>query len=59
MGETIIIDDIDVLVVGGGIAGAFAAIKAKEAGARKVIQVDKGHVGKSGNSAFGAGVMHV
>lgn len=59
MGETITIEDIDVLVIGGGIAGAFAAIKAKEAGAKKVIQIDKGHVGKSGNSAFGAGVMHV
>ena len=59
MGDTITIDNIDVLVIGGGIAGAFAAIKAKEAGAKNVIQVDKGHIGKSGNSAFGAGVMHV
>ena len=59
MCETVVIDGIDVLVIGGGIAGTYAAIKAKEAGARKVVQVDKGHVGKSGNSAFGAGVMHV
>jgi succinate dehydrogenase/fumarate reductase flavoprotein subunit len=54
-----VIDDIDVLVLGGGIGGCFAAVKAKEAGAGKVVQVDKGHAGKSGNSAFGAGVMHV
>ena len=39
----------DVLVVGGGIAGCFAAIKAKEAGA-DVIMVDKGSVGKSGQT---------
>ncbi len=39
----------DVLVVGGGIAGCFAAIKAKEAGA-DVILVDKGYVGKSGQT---------
>lgn len=59
MSETVLIDDIDVLVIGGGIAGVFASIKAKESGAKKVVQVDKGHVGKSGNSAFGAGVLHV
>jgi len=53
------IKDIDVLVIGGGLAGTYAAIKAKEGGASKVVQVDKGHVGKSGNSCFGAGVMHV
>ncbi len=39
----------DVLVVGGGIAGCFAAIKAKEAGAN-VILVDKGTVGKAGQT---------
>jgi succinate dehydrogenase/fumarate reductase flavoprotein subunit len=39
----------DVLVVGGGIAGCFAAIKAREAGAN-VILVDKGYVGKSGQT---------
>ena len=51
--------DIDVLVIGGGIAATFAAIKAKEAGARRVVQVDKGTVGKTGNSCFAAGVIHV
>ena len=39
----------DVLVVGGGIAGCFAAIKAKEKGA-DVVMVDKGYVGKSGQT---------
>ena len=48
----------DVLVIGGGIAGTFAAIKARETGV-SVVQVDKGRVGKSGCSAFAAGVMFV
>jgi succinate dehydrogenase/fumarate reductase flavoprotein subunit len=39
----------DVLIVGGGIAGCFAAVKAREAGA-DVILVDKGYVGKSGQT---------
>ena len=51
-----IVHETDVLVIGGGIGGCFAAIKAKEAGANEVIQLDKGHVGKSGCSAFAAGV---
>ena len=37
----------DVLVVGGGMAGSFAAIKARERG-REVVWVDKGYVSKSG-----------
>jgi succinate dehydrogenase/fumarate reductase flavoprotein subunit len=41
----------DVLVVGGGLAGCTAAIKAREAGA-SVILVDKGYVGKSGQTPF-------
>jgi succinate dehydrogenase/fumarate reductase flavoprotein subunit len=40
----------DVLVVGGGPAGCWAAIAATEAGA-KVILVDKGRVGTSGATA--------
>jgi succinate dehydrogenase / fumarate reductase flavoprotein subunit len=57
--QTQTIGNIDVLVIGGGIAATFAAIKAKEAGATRVVQVDKGTVGKSGNSCFAAGVIHV
>jgi len=49
----------DVLVIGGGLAGALAAIKAREAGADKVILVDKAKSGRSGCSAFAAGVMAV
>jgi len=45
----------DILVIGGGAAGCFAAIKAKESGAEKVLLVDKGYVGKSGCSKFAAG----
>ncbi|MGI9860135.1 FAD-dependent oxidoreductase [Moorella naiadis] len=45
----------DVLVLGGGPAGCFAAIKAREAGAERVLLVDKGYVGKSGCATFGAG----
>ena len=41
----------DVLVVGGGLAGCTAAIKAREAGV-SVILVDKGFVGKSGQTPF-------
>lgn len=39
----------DVLVIGGGQAGFFAAMKAQERGA-KVTMVDKGYAGKSGQS---------
>ncbi|MEI6054690.1 MAG: FAD-binding protein [Lentisphaerota bacterium] len=37
----------DVLVIGGGMAGFFAAIRAVEKG-QKVVMVDKGTVGRSG-----------
>ena len=36
----------DVLVLGGGIAGCLAAIKAKESGL-EVLLVDKGNLGRS------------
>lgn len=58
MKEAKIIEDIDVLVIGGGIAATFAAIKAKGK-ANKVVQVDKGHSGKSGCSVTAAGILHV
>ncbi len=45
----------DILVIGGGAAGCFAAIKAREGGVKDVILVDKGYVGKSGCSKFAAG----
>ncbi len=47
----------DILVIGGGLAGAFAAIKAKEAGAEKVTLVSKGKLGKDSISTFGAGIF--
>ena len=46
----------DVLVVGGGIAACFAAIKAAESGADVVI-ADKGYVGRSGQSPYADGFM--
>ena len=39
----------DVLVIGGGMAGCFAAIKARDEGAA-VLLVDKGYVSKSGQT---------
>ena len=48
--------ETDILIVGGGLAGTFAAIKAKEAGAHKVLLVTKGKLGKDSVSTFGAGV---
>ena len=41
----------DVLVIGGSIAGLFAAIKAREEGA-SVTLVDKGYIGRSGAAVF-------
>ncbi len=41
--------ETDVLVIGGGIAGCFAAIKAREEGV-DVIMVDKGYSGNAGAS---------
>ncbi|MBW2066759.1 MAG: FAD-binding protein [Deltaproteobacteria bacterium] len=43
--------DTDVLVIGGGIAGIFAAVNASRQGARILI-VDKGRVGFSGMSIW-------
>jgi len=49
--------ETDVLVVGGGIAGCFAAIKARDRGV-DVVLVDKASVAKSGGTAAaGAGYM--
>ena len=49
----------DVLVVGGGPAGTWAAIKAAQAGA-EVVLADKGHTGSSGATAsVGTGIWYV
>jgi succinate dehydrogenase/fumarate reductase flavoprotein subunit len=49
----------DVLVIGGGPAGTWAAIKAAQAGA-DVVLVDKGHTGSSGATAsVGTGIWYV
>src|SRR5687768_8191482 len=45
----------DVLVIGGGMAGAFAAMKARDAGL-DVLLVDKAFFGRSGCSALASGV---
>jgi len=46
--------ETDVLVIGGGMAGCFAAVKAREQGVN-VTLVDKAYVGKSGATHFSAG----
>lgn len=46
----------DVLVIGGGIAACFAAIKARQAGV-DVLMVDKGYVGRSGQSPYADSFM--
>jgi succinate dehydrogenase/fumarate reductase flavoprotein subunit len=43
--------ETEVLVIGGGMAGLFAAIKAREKGVDVAI-VDKGYTGKSGSSPY-------
>ena len=48
----------EVLVIGGGIAGAAAAIAARKAGA-DVVLVDKAVVARSGQSTFAAGIYAV
>jgi succinate dehydrogenase/fumarate reductase flavoprotein subunit len=45
----------DVLVIGGGLAGCFAAIKARSSGV-DVVLVDKNHVGRTGCSIYASGM---
>lgn len=46
--------ETDVLIIGGGMAGLFAAIKAREEGV-DVMLVDKNYVSRSGSTAFAEG----
>jgi succinate dehydrogenase/fumarate reductase flavoprotein subunit len=46
----------DVLVIGGGMAGLFAAVKARDAGAT-VTLVSKGRLGSSGETPFAKGIF--
>ncbi|MBC8486876.1 MAG: FAD-binding protein [Bacteroidetes bacterium] len=46
----------DVLVIGSGMAGLFAAVKAHDAGS-KVIMVSKGRLGSSGQTPFAKGIF--
>ncbi|WP_435234423.1 FAD-binding protein [Psychromonas sp. PT13] len=48
--------ETDVLVIGGGFAGLFAAVKAHDAGASTMI-VAKGSLGRSGLTPFAKGVF--
>ena len=50
--------ETDILVIGGGIAGCFAAIKAREQGLNVAI-VDKAYAGKSGSSIMASGFWSV
>lgn len=49
-------NEADVLVVGSGIAGLFAAVKTHDAGAR-VLMVSKGRLGSSGQTPFAKGIF--
>lgn len=49
--------ETDILVLGGGFAGLWAAIKAKVNSPLKVTLVDKATPGRSGNSALISGVL--
>jgi succinate dehydrogenase/fumarate reductase flavoprotein subunit len=46
----------DVLVIGGGMSGLFAAVKAYDAGAN-VTMVSKGRLGSSGETPFAKGIF--
>jgi succinate dehydrogenase/fumarate reductase flavoprotein subunit len=46
----------DVLVIGGGMAGLFAAVKAHDAGSG-VLLVSKGRLGSSGQTPFAKGIF--
>ena len=47
----------DVLIIGGGIAGAFAAIKAREQGDVDVLVLEQGVAGFQGRASYGTNIM--
>lgn len=49
-------NEADVLVIGGGMAGLFAAVKAHDAGAKALV-VSKGRLGSSGQTPFAKGIF--
>lgn len=51
-----IVHTADVLVIGSGMAGLFAAVNAHDAGA-KVLMVSKGGLGTSGQTPFARGIF--
>jgi len=53
--QTAEVEKTDVLVIGGGFAGTWAALRAAEIGA-KVILVDKAYVSRSGASTMSGGI---
>jgi len=48
--------ETDILIIGGGMAGLFAAVKGYDAGA-KVLLVSKGRLGSSGQTPFAKGIF--
>jgi len=48
--------EVDVLIIGSGMAGLFAAVKAHDAGAN-VMMVSKGGLGTSGQTPFAKGIF--
>ncbi len=47
----------DVLIIGGGLAGASAGVRLHDLGVERVCLVDKARVSRSGCSTFAAGVI--
>ena len=56
-GRPSVTHDIDVVIVGGGISGCFAAMNALELGS-SVAVIDKGQWGHSGTSGYNWGHMY-
>ena len=47
----------NVLIIGGGLAGASAGVRLRDLGVERVCLVDKARVSRSGCSTFAAGVI--